>query len=385
MAAYKRTDWTLFTTIMVLLLFGLVMVYSASSVRAELQYGTSFYFLSRQLVFAIVGLIGMGILMRIDYRRLAKPGLMFTLLGGTVAMLAITLAVDSQHRWIRTPLGTMQPSEFAKPVLALFLAYLMVQRQGTDVNSRQRLVPVLFIVGLIVTLVVFGDFGTAAVIVISSIVVLFVAGLKVRTLLLLLLPVFLAAGVFIAAKPYRLARMIETVDPKHELLVKLPFGDKVEAYLQKGMGGRNTTHHRVQARIAVGSGGILGLGLMQSRQKLFFLPEPFSDYIFSVIGEELGLWGCSAVLIGFVVLLWRGLRLFWLASDDFGRYLALGITVSIVVQAFINMAVALDMVPPKGFPLPLISQGGTSLVATLLGLGLLLSVSEHADYGRYAE
>ena len=279
----------------------------------------------------------------------------------------------------------MQPSEFAKPVLALFLAYLMVQRQGTDVNSRQRLVPVLFIVGLIVTLVVFGDFGTAAVIVISSIVVLFVAGLKVRTLLLLLLPVFLAAGVFIAAKPYRLARMIETVDPKHELLVKLPFGDKVEAYLQKGMGGRNTTHHRVQARIAVGSGGILGLGLMQSRQKLFFLPEPFSDYIFSVIGEELGLWGCSAVLIGFVVLLWRGLRLFWLASDDFGRYLALGITVSIVVQAFINMAVALDMVPPKGFPLPLISQGGTSLVATLLGLGLLLSVSEHADYGRYAE
>jgi cell division protein FtsW len=383
MAAYKRTDWTLFATIMVLLLFGLVVVYSASSVRAELQYHTSFYYLKRQLVFAVAGLIGMGFLMRLDYRRLAQPGLMFTLLGGTVVLLAITLAVDSQHRWIKTPLGTVQPSEFAKPVLALFLAYLLVQRQGADVNSRRRLLPVLFIVGLIVALVVFGDFGTAAVIVTSSVVVLFVAGLKLRTLLLLLLPVLLAAGVFIAAKPYRLARIVETVDPKHELLLKLPYGDSVETYLQKGMAGRNTTHHRVQARIAVGSGGILGLGLMQSRQKLFFLPEPFSDYIFSVIGEELGLWGCSAVLIGFVVLLWRGLRLFWLASDDFGRYLALGITVSIVVQAFVNMAVALDMVPPKGFPLPLISQGGTSLVATLLGLGLVLSVSEHADYGRY--
>ena len=385
MAVYKRTDWTLFATIMVLLLFGLVMVYSASSVKAELEHQTSFYYLTRQLIFAAIGLVGMRLLMRMDYRKLSNPGLIFPLVGTTVLMLVVPLVLDKQHRWIRTPLGTLQPSEFAKPVLALFLAYLLVQRQGADVNTRQRLLPILFIVGLIVGLVVLGDFGTAAVLVTSSLVVLYVAGLRTRIMLYLVAAILLLATVFIVSKPYRLARIIETVDAKHELLVKLPFGSKVEAYLQAGMAGRETTHHRTQARIAAGSGGILGLGLMHSRQKLYFLPEPFNDYIFSVIGEELGLWGCTAVLVGFVIVLWRGLRLFWLASDDFGRYLALGITVSIVAQAFINMAVALDMVPPKGFPLPLISAGGSSLIATLLGLGLLLSVSEHADYGRYAE
>ena len=384
MAVYKRTDSTLMATILLLVCFGLVMVYSASSVRAEIEHQSSFYYLWRQLVFAIAGLIGMFVLMRIDYRKLATPGWMFSVVGVTMILLLVTILFGVKRRWLNLPLGTLQMSEFAKPVLALFLAFLLVQRSGS-VNSRYRLIPAGIIVGLITILVVLGDFGTALVLIVPSIVVFYVAGLKVRYLAMLIAPVMLAGVVFIAIKPYRLARVVETFDPKHEALRKLPYGEKIDAYIQQGREGRDTTHHRQQARIAVGSGGVLGLGLMQSRQKLFFLPEPFNDYIYSVIGEELGLWGCSAVLIGFVVLLWRGLRLFWIASDDFGRYLALGITVSIVVQAFINMSVALDLVPPKGFPLPLISAGGSSLVATLLSLGLLLSISEHADYGRYAE
>ena len=384
MAAYKRTDATLLGTILLLVFFGLVMVYSASSVRAEMEHQSSFYYLWRQLVFAVIGLAGMFVLMHIDYRTLATPGWMFTVVGITMMLLLATILFGVKRRWINLPLGTLQMSEFAKPVLALFLAFLLVQRSGS-VNSRYRLIPAAIVAGLITVLVVLGDFGTALVLIVPSVVVFFVAGLKLRYLAMLLAPILVAGFVFIAIKPYRLARVVETFDPKHEALRKLPYGESIDAYIQQGREGRDTTHHRLQARIAVGSGGVLGLGLMQSRQKLFFLPEPFNDYIYAVIGEELGLWGCSFVLIAFVVLLWRGLRLFWLASDDFGRYLALGITVSIVVQAFINMSVAIDLVPPKGFPLPLISAGGSSLVATLLSLGLLLSISEHADSGRYAE
>ena len=384
MAVYKRTDSTLLGTILLLVFFGLVMVYSASSVRAQIEHQSSFYYLWRQAVFAVLGLAGMFVLMRLDYRTLATPGLMFSLVGATMVLLLVTIIFGHQHRWLNLPLGTLQMSEFAKPVLSLFLAFLLVQRSGS-VNSRYRLLPAGIVVGLITVLVVLGDFGTALVLIVPSVVVFYVAGLKVRYLAMLAAPVLLAGVGFICAKPYRLARVVETFDAKHETLRKLPYGERIDAYMNKGREGRDTTHHRQQARIAVGSGGVLGLGLMQSRQKLFFLPEPFNDYIYAVIGEELGLWGCSAVLIAFVVLLWRGLRLFWIASDDFGRYLALGITVSIVVQAFINMSVALDLVPPKGFPLPLISAGGSSLVATLLSLGLLLSISEHVDYNRYAE
>lgn len=383
MAVYKRADRTLLVTTLLLVVFGLVMVYSASSLRAEIEYQSSFYYFWRQLVFAAVGLAGMFWLKSVDYRRFASPAWIFGLVGATTLVLAVTLIIGMKRRWISLPFGTIQPSEFAKPVLALFLAFLLVQRSGT-VNSRYRLLPGMLIVGLITILVVLGDFGTALVLLAPAVVVFYVAGLRRLYLSALLALFFVCGAVFVAIKPYRLARLVETFDPKHETLRKLPYGEKIEAYMQQGREGRDTTHHRLQARIAVGSGGVLGLGLMQSRQKLFFLPEPFNDYIYSVIGEELGLWGCSAVLIAFVVLLWRGLRLFWLAQDDFGRYLSLGITVSIVVQAFINMSVALDLVPPKGFPLPLISAGGSSMIATLLSLGLLLSISEHAD-NRYVE
>jgi len=151
----------------------------------------------------------------------------------------------------------------------------------------------------------------------------------------------------------------------------------IRNYVQRSTTVRDASYQPRQSKIAVGTGGVLGVGLMQSKQKLMFLPEAHTDFIYATIGEELGLWGATAVLAGFIVVLWRGVRLYLLARDDFGRYLALGVTVSIVLQALINMTVVLDMAPTKGFPLPMISFGGSSLVSTLASLGMLLSVSEH--------
>src|SRR5580698_2434441 len=167
MAVYKRTDSTLLGTILLLVCFGLVMVYSASSVRAEIEHQSSFYYLWRQVVFAVIGLIGMIILMRIDYRTLATPGWMFSLVGVTMMLLLVTIIFGEKHRWIKVPLGTLQMSEFAKPVLSLFLAFLLVQRSGS-VNSRYRLIPAGIIVGLVTVLVVLGDFGTALILIVPS-------------------------------------------------------------------------------------------------------------------------------------------------------------------------------------------------------------------------
>jgi cell division protein FtsW len=153
---------------------------------------------------------------------------------------------------------------------------------------------------------------------------------------------------------------------------------KLKAYVQSSLATRDPGYQAKQSRIAVGSGGLMGVGLMEGKQKLLYLPEAHTDFIYAVVGEELGLWGAGGVLLGFFVLLWRGLRLFWLAPDDFGRYIALGVTVSVVVQALINMSVVLDIGPTKGIPLPMISYGGSSLLGTLTSLGLLLSVSEQA-------
>jgi cell division protein FtsW len=188
----------------------------------------------------------------------------------------------------------------------------------------------------------------------------------------------LLGTVAIASKPYRLARVIGHIDPEYKILDRINTGGGIKAYLHRSLTTTDPTYQPKQSRIAVGSGGALGLGLMQGKQKLLYLPEAHTDYIYAVVGEELGLWGSTGVLVGFFIILWRGLRLFWVAPDDFGRYLALGVTVCVVVQALINMCVVLGIGPTKGIPLPMISYGGSSLLSTLASLGILLSVSEHA-------
>ena len=256
-------------------------------------------------------------------------------------------------------------------VLAFFLTH---RRQ--NVNSWYTIAPAGLVVGLVSFMVVLGDYGTALVLVAPAIVMFVVAGLNLRYLAMTLLAVFVASVIAVTAIPFRRARMVAFFDPKHEIVSKLP--EPFKTFFSAKADTAKTNYQPQQARIAVGSGGLFGAGLMRSRQKHRYLPESESDYIYALVGEELGLWGCIAVVAGFSIILWRGLRLFYIAPDDFGRYLALGITASIVVQAFFNITVALDLIPSKGIPLPMISAGGSSMMATLISLGMVLSVSERA-------
>jgi cell division protein FtsW len=213
--------------------------------------------------------------------------------------------------------------------------------------------------------------------------IFYVAGIKRRYFVIALLVVAFAVCLAIVSKPYRMVRIFAHVDPEFKLLetkaVKLfdPEG-KFKRVLQRSAASRDPDYHVRQSLIAVGSGGPIGLGPMQGRQKLFYLPEAHTDFIYAVIGEELGLWGCLMVVAGFLVILWRGLRLAFNTPDRFGRYLALGVTTVVVAQAFFNISVVLAVVPPKGIPLPMISYGGSSLMSTLISLGLLQSVGEHS-------
>lgn len=379
--ARLKTDWILFSTILALVGFGLVMVYSASAAVAELKYGLpSYHFAIRQLAWAVVSFIALMYLKKYEYRLLNTPAWAFAALGTVVAMLIAVYFWDSRrHRWFEIPgVGSFQPSEFAKPALVLFLAWFITRRRAA-INDKGTLRPAAIAVVMLAITVVIADLGTAAVLVATAIIVFWVAGLEPKYLALVMTLGMVLGFIAIASKGYRLARVIAYVDPEYKILDVVDRKGHVKAYIARSVGARDSGYQALQSRIAVGTGGVLGAGLMQGKQKLMYLPEAHTDFIYAVVGEELGLWGSTAVLAGFLVLLWRGMRLFMLASDDFGRYLALGVTVSVVLQALINMSVVLDLGPTKGIPLPMISQGGSSLLATLVQLGLLLSVSEHAS------
>jgi cell division protein FtsW len=207
---------------------------------------------------------------------------------------------------------------------------------------------------------------------------MFVAGLDYRYLAAAMAIGVLMGGAFVVKEPYRLSRAITFFDPNHVLLNKIDPSGRILTYSKSSLSTRDTGSPQKQAKIALSSGGATGRGVMLGRQKNGFLPEANTDMIYAVVGEETGMVGCVVLLVGFCVILWRGLRLYWNAADDFGRYLALSVTVSVVVQAFINISVVLNLGPTKGIPLPFISYGGSSLMSTLLLMGMLLSVSEHA-------
>jgi cell division protein FtsW len=226
-------------------------------------------------------------------------------------------------------------------------------------------------------LVVASDLGTALVPVVTTLVVFWVAGLERRYMGYALTAGVLLMAIAIGTKGYRVGRVVSFVDPDYKLIEKIDTEKRLRAWVLKSSKISEPGYQAKQSRIAVGTGGVLGVGLMEGRQKLQFLPEAHTDFIYATIGEELGLWGTSAVLAGFLVILWRGARVFVLSRNPFGKYLALGVTVMIVLQALFNMSVALDMTPTKGFGLPLISFGGSSLMSTMISLGMLLSVSEH--------
>lgn len=375
-----KTDWILFTTVILLVFFGALMIYSASSVKAEQnsRMGTSYYFIERQVFWLALGIIAMMLLKGTSYRKLQTSGVAFSAIAFVVILLVVVYFVDSQqHRWIRMgPVG-LQPSEFAKPALTLFLAFFIALRSRA-INSKYTLLPAAMAVGFVTIAVVVADLGTAVVLYLTAVVMFFVAGMDRRYIMFTVGIALLGALAAVIAKPYRAARVVQFFDPQYKMVDRIDHAGRIKDYLKRSLVAKDTGYQVEQSKIAVGSGGLEGLGLMQGKQKLLYLPEPHTDFIYAVVGEEFGLLGTGAVLLAFVVIFWRGIRAAVLVPDEFGRYLALGITIALGIQALMNMSVVLGMGPTKGIPLPMISYGGTSLLSTLASIGVLLNVAEHA-------
>ena len=363
------TDRWLFGVTLVLCLLGAVMIFSASAVTAQQQYAHSYYFLARQAVWLLLGLLGMFALMKLDYHRLREPAVVYTALCLVVVMLIGTFLLDKSHathRWIRFGPVHIQPSEFAKLAVILYLAWFLDLRRRTPTSLEFRkqdllqtilpaAAPILVCVGLIVAQ---PDLGTSVDIVLIMIAILFVAGLSWKWLAVgagAALPMLFALIYFVS---YRQARLFSFLHPDSD---------------PQGAG-----FQLLQSLIAVGSGGFTGVGLMESKQKLFYLPEAHTDFIYAVICEELGFIGAVVVITLFAVYAWRGLRAAFNAPDGFGRMLALGVTAMVLCQSLINFAVVLGMMPTKGIPLPFVSYGGSSLLAMLLATGVLLNIAQQA-------
>jgi cell division protein FtsW len=363
MAKRVSVDRWLFTVTMLLVFVGLVMVFSASAVMAKDKYGSPYAFLLKQLLWAVAGLVAMVVAMRVDYRRYKNPAVVFSLMGLTTLLLISVFFLDrshNTHRWIHWSGFSLQPSELAKPVLILFLAYFLGGRTKTMNDWRNTLLPaaapVLVFLGLIVLQ---PDLGTA--IACAGIVacILFVAGMRMRYF-----------GYAFGASLLPLYLLIFRVSWRR---------GRIFAFLNPYADRQGTGFHIIQSLIAVAIGGVTGTGLMEGKQKLFYLPEPHTDFIFAVTAEELGLVGAMFVVTLFAIFLWRGMRASWRTEDIFGRYLAVGITSMVVLQAFINISVVLGMMPTKGIPLPLVSYGGSSLFVTLACVGVLLNITKQAE------
>jgi cell division protein FtsW len=362
MAKRVSVDRVLFIVTLLLVFVGLVMVFSASAVMAKEKYHSGYFFLLRQMGWAIAGFIAMMIGMRIDYKRLKHPAVVFSMLGLTTLMLISVFFLDrthNTHRWIHFAGFSFQPSELAKPVLILFLAFFLENRTRSMDDWRNTLIPAAMPTIVFVSLIVFQpDLGTAIACAAITGCILFVAGLRLRYLGYACLAAILPLYCLIFHVAYRRDRILAFMNPYSD---------------PQGRG-----FHIIQSLIAVSTGGLTGVGLMEGKEKLFYLPEPHTDFIFSVLGEELGLVGCLLVVLLFATLLWRGIRTALHTQDMFGRFLAVGITSMVVVQAFINISVVLGLMPTKGIPLPLISYGGSSLFITLACVGVLLNVSKQA-------
>jgi cell division protein FtsW len=382
MAQRLKTDWILFVTVLAMMSFGVLILYSASSIMAELdpRYGSSWHFVARQAVWAAVAVGLMMALKKVHYRNFQTPAVAFGAIGVALMLLFAVYFMDSEHhRWLRLggPLG-VQPSELAKPALVVFLAFFVTWRGRAINNPRYTLVPAALAVGLIIFAVVVADLGTAVVLGAAAMAVFFVAGLEWRYCFIVAAVAGLGVCVFIAKEPYRLGRVVRFFDPDFKIVAKFDHQGRIKAWTENSLRTHDTNYQLQQSKIAVGAGGVTGVGLMNGRQKLLYLPFAHTDFIYAVAGEELGLIGSCVLLFGFGVIFWRGLRAALLINDDFGRYLALGVTVIVTSQAFINMSVVLGMMPTKGISLPLISYGGSSLLSTLALLGILMNVSEHA-------
>ena len=363
MARKLQSDKWLFLATLALICASVVMVYSASALVALEKFQQPYLFVTKQMMWAAVGVAVLTIVMRVDYRAYRNDRIIWVLLGVVALMLVAVLfsrPINGTRRWFGIGGFGIQPSELAKLAAIMFTA-LMLERRRTRINELgYSLLPIALIVGGLVGLILLEpDFGTAVSLLAVIAVMVFAAGLSYRYLLggaLLMLP---ALYVILMQADYRRRRLLTFMDPWAD-----PLGDGFQI---------------IQSLIAVGTGGVFGKGLMNGVQKLFYLPEPFTDFIYAVIAEETGLLGASLVLVCFCVIAWRGLRTAMRAPDSFGAFLALGITMMLVIQAFVNISVVIGLMPTKGIPLPLVSNGGSSMLINLLGIGVLLNISQHSQ------
>ena len=369
MARRAETDRWLFVVTLALCLLGAVMIFSASAVTAQQQYGHSYVFVLRQVVWLLAGLAGMFGLMKMDYHRLREPKVVYTALCVVALLLVCTFFLDKSHathRWIKVGPVNLQPSEMTKLAAILYLAWFLdlkrravTRLEFTKDDLLQTILPavgpILVCVGLIVAQ---PDLGTSVDILLIMTAILFVAGLSWKWLAVgaaAALPVLIALIAFVS---YRQARIMAFLHPDSD---------------PQGAG-----FQLMQSLIAVGSGGFSGVGLMEGKQKLFYLPEAHTDFIYAVICEELGFLGAVFVIALFAAYGWRGMRATFNAPDRFGSMLALGVTAMVMFQCLINFAVVLGMMPTKGIPLPFVSYGGSSLLVMLLATGVLLNISQQA-------
>ena len=365
MARKLAPDKWLFAATTGLALFGVVMVYSASAVIAQKENGNQFHYVLKQGVWVAIGFFVMLLAMQFNYQQLKNRrivyGLLFLCTLGLLGVFAFS-PINGAHRWLKFPGFSMQPSEISKLALIIFLAYFLEKRAGEEGDFWRTFVPCGLVTGALAALIVLEpDFGTAMMLALIFIVVVYTAGARLVHLGMAAAPALVIAAGLLIFVPWRLKRLVTFLDPWAD---------------QQGAG-----FQVVQSLIAIGSGGIDGLGFAEGKQKMLFLPFAHSDFIFAVVGEELGLVGALAIVAVFALFLWRGIRTALLAPDRFGMLLSMGIVTAIVAQALFNISVVLSLVPTKGIPLPFISYGGSSLVPTLAAVGILLNVSQHASEG----
>jgi cell division protein FtsW len=363
MARKLKSDKLLFTATILLVCTGVLMVYSASAVVSVERGHVPYVFLFKQLAWALMGLLLVPVVMRIDYRNYRQPAVIWMVLGIViVALIAVLFArpVKGATRWLGLGPFGVQPSELAKIAVIIFTAALLERRMERIDDVGYSLLPIAVVVGAVVGLILAEpDLGTAVSVVMIAAMMVFAAGINYRYVVGLALASLPALYILIMTSDYRRRRVMAFLDP---------WSDPLDGGFQL-----------IQSMIAIGTGGVFGRGLMGGVQKLFFLPEPHNDFIYSVIGEELGLLGATVVLACFCVIIWRGLRTSMRAPDRFGAFLAIGLTTMVAFQAFFNISVVLGLLPPKGIPLPFVSAGGSSLLINMIGMGILLNVSQHAS------
>ena len=364
MARKLKSDKLLFGATLLLVCTSVVMVYSASAVLALEKMHDPHYFLVKQAVWVLIGLCALPIVMRIDYRTYRDPAVIWTLVGiVTLALIAVLFGIkrNGATRWLSITSGLgVQPSELAKLAIIIFTAAVLERRMHRIDDVSHSLLPIGVVLGGIVALILLQpDLGTAFSIAMIGSVMVFAAGLNYSYLAGLFVASVPALYLLLAGSEYRWRRVEAFLDPWSD-----PLG--------KG-------HQMIQSMIAVGTGGILGRGLMGGMQKLFYLPEPHNDFIYAVIAEELGFIGATVVVGCFCVITWRGLRAAMRAPDQFGAFMAIGLTTMMAFQALLNISVVLGLLPTKGIPLPFVSAGGSSLLINMVGMGILLNISQHAS------